>query len=144
MNLKVSGIIKSGSSAISYDTLETAAKDANVSIKPNFATLTVNDTLNVKGVQEKVKSYKTTIDKKKQNKYTITGVGAIIDSLNTYLRLAFDVLAGIAGISLIVSAIMIIVVLYISVSERHKKSVFFGPSVLVRKISETCLFPNPS
>lgn len=121
MNLKVSGIIKSGSSAISYDTLETAAKAANVSIKPNFATLTVNDTLNVKGVQEKVKSYKTTIDKKKQNKYTITGVGAIIDSLNTYLRLAFDVLAGIAGISLIVSAIMIIVVLYISVSERTQE-----------------------
>ncbi|KRN94725.1 ATP-binding cassette domain-containing protein [Companilactobacillus kimchiensis] len=121
MNLKVSGIIKSGSSAITYNTLETAAKDANVAIKPNFATLSVNDTLNVKGVQEKVKSYKTTIDKKKQNRYTITGVGAIIDSLNTYLRLAFDVLAGIAGISLIVSAIMIIVVLYISVSERTQE-----------------------
>lgn len=121
MNLKVSGIIKSGSSAVTYNTLESAAKDANVSIKPNFVTLSVNNTLNVKGVQEKVKSYKTTIDKKKQNKYTITGVGAIIDSLNTYLRLAFDVLAGIAGISLIVSAIMIIVVLYISVSERTQE-----------------------
>lgn len=121
MNLKVSGIIKSGSSAVTYNTLENAAKDANVNIKPNFVTLSVNNTLNVKDVQNKVKSYKTTIDKKKQNKYTITGVGAIIDSLNTYLRLAFDVLAGIAGISLIVSAIMIIVVLYISVSERTQE-----------------------
>jgi ABC-type transport system, involved in lipoprotein release, permease component len=35
--------------------------------------------------------------------------------------LAFYVLAGIAGISLLVSAIMIIVVLYISVSERTKE-----------------------
>jgi len=121
MNLKVSGIIKSGSSAITYNTLETAAKNYNVNLKPNFVTLSVNDTLNVKGVQEKVKSYKTTIDKKKQNKYTITGVGAIINSLNTYLNLAFYVLAGIAGISLIVSAIMIIVVLYISVSERTQE-----------------------
>lgn len=121
MNLKVSGIIKSGSSAVTYNTLESAAKDANVNLKPNFSTLTVNNTLNVKAVQEKVKSYKTTIDKKKQNKYTITGVGAIIDSLNTYLRLAFDVLAAIAGISLLVSAIMIIVVLSISVSERTQE-----------------------
>ena len=121
LTLKVSGIIKSGSSAITYNTLKSAAASSNVTIKPNFVTLSVNETLNVKGVQEKVKSYKTTINKKKQNKYTITGVGAIIDSLNTYLRLAFDVLAGIAGISLIVSAIMIIVVLYISVSERTQE-----------------------
>jgi ABC-type transport system, involved in lipoprotein release, permease component len=121
ITLKVSGIIKTGSSALDYDTLKTAAKKSNVTIKPNFVTLSVNDTLNVKGVENKVKSYKTTIDNKKQNKYTITGVGAIIDSLNTYLKLAFDVLAGVAGISLIVSAIMIIVVLYISVSERTQE-----------------------
>lgn len=121
MNLKVSGIITSGSSAISFNTLESAAKSSNVDLQPNFVTLTVNNTLNVKDVQTKIKSYKTTIDNKKQNRYTITGVGAIIDSLNTYLRLAFDVLAAIAGISLIVSAIMIIVVLYISVSERTQE-----------------------
>lgn len=121
MDLKVSGIIKSGSSAITYDTLKTASKKSNVTIKPNFATLTVNETQNVKSVQDKVKSYKMTVKNKKQNKYMITGVGAIIDQLNTYLNLAFYVLAGVAGISLIVSAIMIIVVLYISVSERTQE-----------------------
>lgn len=121
MDLKVSGIIKSGSSAITYDTLKTASKKSNVTIKPNFATLTVNETQNVKSVQDKIKSYKMTVKNKKQNKYMITGVGAIIDQLNTYLNLAFYVLAGVAGISLIVSAIMIIVVLYISVSERTQE-----------------------
>ncbi|MFC6323943.1 ABC transporter ATP-binding protein/permease [Companilactobacillus baiquanensis] len=121
IDLKVSGIIKSGSSAITYDTLKNASKKSNVTIKPNFATLTVNDTKNVKSVQDKIKSYKMTVKNKKQNKYMITGVGAIIDQLNTYLNLAFYVLAGVAGISLIVSAIMIIVVLYISVSERTQE-----------------------
>ncbi|MFD1417714.1 ABC transporter ATP-binding protein/permease [Companilactobacillus keshanensis] len=121
IDLKVSGIIKSGSSAITYDTLKSASKKSNVTIKPNFATLTVNETQNVKAVQDKIKSYKMTVKSKKQNKYMITGVGAIIDQLNTYLNLAFYVLAGVAGISLIVSAIMIIVVLYISVSERTQE-----------------------
>ncbi|KRK64276.1 ABC transporter [Companilactobacillus tucceti DSM 20183] len=121
IDLKVSGIIKSGSSAITYDTLKSAAKKSNVTIKPNFATLTVNETKNVKPVQDKIKSYQMTVKNKKQNKYMITGVGAIIDQLNTYLNLAFYVLAGVAGISLIVSAIMIIVVLYISVSERTQE-----------------------
>ncbi|WP_125764332.1 ABC transporter ATP-binding protein/permease [Companilactobacillus hulinensis] len=121
INLKVSGIIKSGSSAITLDTLKTAASKSNVTIKPNFVTLTIDDTHNVKAVQQKIKSYKTTVKGKKQNKYMITGVGAVIDQLNTYLNLAFYVLAGVAGISLIVSAIMIIVVLYISVSERTQE-----------------------
>ncbi|AKP68019.1 ATP-binding cassette domain-containing protein [Companilactobacillus ginsenosidimutans] len=117
--LTISGIIKSGSTAISYDTLKSASSNYNVSIKPNFVTLTADNTLNVKAIQDKIKGYKTTNAKgKKVPAYTITGVGAIIDSLNTYLKLAFDVLAAIAGISLVVSAIMIIVVLYISVSER--------------------------
>ncbi|WP_125590229.1 ABC transporter ATP-binding protein/permease [Companilactobacillus jidongensis] len=121
IDLKVSGIIKSGSSAITLDTLKTAAAKSNVTIKPNFVTLTVDNTRNVKAVQQKIKSYKTTVKGKAHNKYMITGVGAVIDQLNTYLSLAFYVLAGVAGISLIVSAIMIIVVLYISVSERTQE-----------------------
>lgn len=120
--LKISGVIKSGSTAITYDTLKNASANYNVSIKPNFLTLTADSTLNVKKIQDKVKSFQTTNSKgKKVAAYTITGAGAIIDTLNTYLKLAFDVLAAIAGISLIVSAIMIIVVLYISVSERTQE-----------------------
>ncbi|MEL1196248.1 FtsX-like permease family protein, partial [Staphylococcus epidermidis] len=76
---------------------------------------------NVKAVQNKIKTYTSKVNGKTQKDYQITGVGAILDSINTYLMLAFYVLAGIAGISLLVSAIMIIVVLYISVSERTKE-----------------------
>ncbi len=119
--LKISGIIKSGSTAITFDTLKSASAKYNVSIKPNFVTLTADSTLNVKKIQDKIKSFKHTVKGKQVAVYTITGVGAIIDSLNTYLKLAFDVLAAIASISLIVSAIMIIVVLYISVSERTQE-----------------------
>ncbi|WP_125708950.1 ABC transporter ATP-binding protein/permease [Companilactobacillus zhongbaensis] len=118
-DLKIAGVIKSGSTAITYDTLAKASDKYGVSIEPNFVTLTADSTFNVTAIQDKVKSFQMINDKgKKVSAYTITGVGAIIDTLNTYLKLAFNVLAAIAGISLIVSAIMIIVVLYISVSER--------------------------
>jgi putative ABC transport system permease protein len=96
-------------------------KDKNLDYQPNFFTVNVNNTQNVKSVQNKIKNYKHDVKGKERSQYTITGVGAILDSLNTYIMLAFYVLAGIAGISLLVSAIMIIVVLYISVSERTKE-----------------------
>ncbi|WP_129044528.1 ABC transporter ATP-binding protein/permease [Companilactobacillus metriopterae] len=121
VDVKVSGTIKSGSSAISFDTLQAAGKKVDTDIKPNFVTLSVDKTQNVKAVQNKVKSFTHTEKGKEKQSYTITGAGAIVDTLNTYISLAFYVLAGIAAISLIVSAIMIIVVLNISVSERTQE-----------------------
>ncbi|MCZ3394034.1 ABC transporter ATP-binding protein, partial [Enterococcus faecium] len=108
----VSGVIISGTSAIDYNTLKEMFKDKNLDYQPNFFTVNVNNTQNVKSVQNKIKNYKHDVKGKERPQYTITGVGAILDSLNTYIMLAFYVLAGIAGISLLVSAIMIIVVLY--------------------------------
>ncbi|WP_105617272.1 ABC transporter ATP-binding protein/permease [Vallitalea okinawensis] len=46
---------------------------------------------------------------------------AILEQLMTYLSIATAILSGIAGISLIVSGIMILVVLYISVIERTRE-----------------------
>lgn len=120
--VKVSGIINSGTSAITYGTIKDMFNANGVKLNPNFATLNVNSIPNVKGVQTKIKSYTMKNAKGKTVKsYQVTGVGAMIDTLDTYLNLAFNVLAGVAGISLLVSAIMIIVVLYISVSERTKE-----------------------
>lgn len=48
-------------------------------------------------------------------------VGSILKTVNTYVHLASTVLAAIAGISLLVSALMIIVTMYMSVSERTKE-----------------------
>ncbi|WP_076645732.1 ABC transporter ATP-binding protein/permease [Latilactobacillus sakei] len=120
-DVKVSGIINSGTEAVTYGTLAKMYQVQNLELEPNFAAVTVNKTQNVKAVQNKIKAYDSKVDGKTQKDYQITGVGAILDSINTYLKLAFYVLAGIAGISLLVSAIMIIVVLYISVSERTKE-----------------------
>lgn len=118
--LKVSGIAaaNSGATSITYDTLNQMYDAKNVKLAPNFMTVVIKgNAKNVKPVQTQIKSYKTG----KKATYTITGAGAIVDTLNTYIDLAVNVLAAIAGISLLVSAIMIIVVLYISVSERTKE-----------------------
>ena len=120
-DVKVSGIINSGTEAVTYGTLAKMYQAQGLEFAPNFAAVTVNKTQNVKAVQNKIKTYTSKVNGKTQKDYQITGVGAILDSINTYLMLAFYVLAGIAGISLLVSAIMIIVVLYISVSERTKE-----------------------
>lgn len=48
-------------------------------------------------------------------------VGDILDTVNQYVKIASIVLSSIAGISLIVSALMIIVTMYMSVSERTKE-----------------------
>lgn len=120
--LKISGITSGPTSGTNYETLETIYNTNHVELIPNFATISVNKTQNVKSVQNDLKNIKVTqSDGTKTPKYVITGVGSIINSLTTYLNMAFYLLAGIAGISLIVSAIMIIVVLYISVSERTKE-----------------------
>ena len=120
-DLKVSGIINSGTSAVTYQTLKSMFESQKIAFEPNFMTVNVNNVQNVKSVQNDIKDLSHQVNHKKKARYQITGIGAIIDDVNTYVKLAFYVLAGIAGISLLVSAIMIIVVLYISVSERTKE-----------------------
>lgn len=116
--LTVSGISdEQGSSSISYNTLEAMHEKNDLSLTPNFINITVNETNNVRAVQEKIKNMKIAND----ISFSVTGVGAILDTVTLYINLAVYVLAAIAGISLLVSTIMIIVVLYISVSERTKE-----------------------
>ncbi|TPR54996.1 ABC transporter ATP-binding protein/permease [Apilactobacillus kunkeei] len=118
--LKVSGIIDSQSplTIINYDTVKEALSDNGIQIKPNFLNVNIKGGVgNVDPVQNRIKAIK--VNGKKA--YSIQGAGAIVSTLNTYINLAVYVLAAIAGISLLVSAIMIIVVLYISVAERTKE-----------------------
>ncbi|WP_100488358.1 ATP-binding cassette domain-containing protein [Sporolactobacillus pectinivorans] len=113
--LKVSGIAggkaETGLATTTFQTVHAIYQKQHLTLKPNFATVKVDQIANVKSVQNHFKSHG----------YTITGVGSFLDTLNTYISLASYVLAAIAGISLLVSAIMIIVVLYISVTERTKE-----------------------
>ncbi|MHA8262445.1 ABC transporter ATP-binding protein/permease [Lactobacillaceae bacterium Melli_B3] len=119
--VKVSGISDGISSAVSvsYDTLKGIYKDNNQKIKTNFVTANIKGGVAaVNPTQDRIKALKDSNGKKE---FQITGAGSIVTTLNTYINLAVNVLAAIAGISLLVSAIMIIVVLYISVAERTKE-----------------------
>lgn len=118
--LKVSGIIDSQSplTIINYATVKETLADNGIKIEPNFLNVNIKGGVsNVDPVQNRIKA----IEVKGKKAYSIQGAGAIVSTLNTYINLAVYVLAAIAGISLLVSAIMIIVVLYISVAERTKE-----------------------
>ncbi|CAI2666261.1 Macrolide export ATP-binding/permease protein MacB [Apilactobacillus kunkeei] len=118
--LNVSGIIDSQSplTIINYATVKEALVDNGIKIEPNFLNVNIKGGVNnVDPVQNRIKA----IEVNGKKAYSIQGAGAIVSTLNTYINLAVYVLAAIAGISLLVSAIMIIVVLYISVAERTKE-----------------------
>ncbi|KOY70806.1 ABC transporter ATP-binding protein/permease [Apilactobacillus kunkeei] len=118
--LKISGIIDSQSplTIINYATVKEVLSDNGIKIEPNFLNVNIKGGVNnVDPVQNRIK----TIEVNGKKAYSIQGAGAIVSTLNTYINLAVYVLAAIAGISLLVSAIMIIVVLYISVAERTKE-----------------------
>lgn len=123
--VKISGVLGDESGVIlTYKTVQDFFKSKNMTLKPNFATVNISSFAFVKSVQEKINDIKDPIpdDSRENNsRYQITGAGALVDTLNTYLDLAIWVLAGVSAISLLVSAIMIIVVLYISVTERTKE-----------------------
>ncbi|MDV0431337.1 ATP-binding cassette domain-containing protein [Lactiplantibacillus sp. DA1] len=118
--LTVSGITGSDDTSVVVlpQTVKKMLTAKNVAYRPNFAIVQIDKLANVKQVEHKIKVIKGT---NKKQQYNYTGIGDLIDSLNTYIRLATNVLTGVAGIALLVSAIMIIVVLYVSVSERTRE-----------------------
>ncbi|MGE8055828.1 ATP-binding cassette domain-containing protein [Bacillus mycoides] len=111
----VSGVVKGTMNQdvayATYDTLTQMYISKNMELKATQLNVTVDNQKNVDGVQAKLEAAG----------FTGTGVGSILNQVTKYLNIATYVLAGIAGISLLVSAIMIIVVLYISVVERTKE-----------------------
>ncbi|WP_436665520.1 ABC transporter ATP-binding protein/permease [Lactiplantibacillus plantarum] len=118
--LTVSGITGSDDTSVVVlpQTVKKMLTAKNVAYRPNFAIVQIDKLANVKQVEHQIKAIKGT---NKKQQYNYTEIGDLIDSLNTYIRLATNVLTGVAGIALLVSAIMIIVVLYVSVSERTRE-----------------------
>ncbi|MGH1585979.1 ATP-binding cassette domain-containing protein [Lactiplantibacillus plantarum] len=118
--LTVSGITGSDDTSVVVlpQTVKKMLTAKNVAYRPNFAIVQIDKLANVKQVEHQIKAIKGT---NKKQQYNYTGIGDLIDSLNTYIRLVTNVLTGVAGIALLVSAIMIIVVLYVSVSERTRE-----------------------
>ena len=116
---KVSGISSSQNSAnyVNATTLTQAMRDAGV--KPAATALAVKaDSMNSsKTVVKEINRIKTN----GQRVFTATSVSSMISTIHTYIDLITNILAGIAAISLLVSALMIIVTMYMSVADRTKE-----------------------
>ncbi|MEY8441161.1 ATP-binding cassette domain-containing protein [Lactobacillaceae bacterium 24-114] len=117
--LKVAGITNgtSARTAATYATLTQMIKDAGGTTQPNFLTINVTSLGQVQSVANQINNLKS----RNRRILGATTVGSILKTVNTYVKLASTLLAGIAGISLLVSALMIIVTMYMSVSERTKE-----------------------
>ena len=119
--LKVVGIAEGGQAgaifSTDYQTAKAALNKAGAITEANMASIAVDKAENVKAAVKKVNSIK--VDGKRA--FVGISIGDVLDTINTITSLASYVLAAIAGISLIVSAIMIIVTTYMSVSERTKE-----------------------
>lgn len=101
-----------------YQTMRQMLKGAKASTKANFVSVNVTETKKVKTVANAIKNVKDS-----QGKYAFGAitVGDILNTVNQYVSIASILLSAIAGISLVVSALMIIVTMYMSVSERTKE-----------------------
>ncbi len=119
--LKVSGITDGGQAgainAPTSATVKEALVKAGASTNYMAAVALASQTDDVKQVAKGLNQIKT--DGKRA--FVATTIGSILDTINTIVNLASYVLAAIAGISLIVSALMIIATMYMSVAERTKE-----------------------
>ncbi|MCI1983938.1 MAG: ATP-binding cassette domain-containing protein [Bifidobacteriaceae bacterium] len=123
--VKVSGIAEAKNSmgmtdltAIDTATLTKAMKVADVSTQPTTESVVVNSIDNVKSVTSKINKLASSSDTRE---FTATGMSDGISTIKTYINLVAYILSGIAAISLVVSALMIIVTMFMSVNSRTKE-----------------------
>ena len=107
-----------GLNAVNTATMTAAMKKANVSLTPSYLAVKVDKLANVKTTNKAIKKL---TNAKGKRLFSTVAVTSVISRIQTYVNLASTVLAAIAGISLVVSALMIIVTMYMSVAARTKE-----------------------
>lgn len=119
--IKIVGITSgtTASTALNYDTIKEMLQASGSATQANYASVKVKNLDQVDTVAQKINNLRDA----KTNKRIVGSitVGSMLKTVNTYVKLASIVLSAIAGISLVVSALMIIVTMYMSVSERTKE-----------------------
>lgn len=117
---KVVGLVDGtgASSYLNYQSVRESLRNANAETNVNNVSVKVKSLAEVDQVASRIENIRANNNKRLFGAIT---VGSMLKRINTYVRLASDVLAGVAGISLLVSALMIIVTMYMSVSERTKE-----------------------
>ncbi|MDR1606290.1 MAG: ATP-binding cassette domain-containing protein [Streptococcaceae bacterium] len=120
-NLKVSGIIKgspgTNMATMNFKTTQKALKAHGLVSDPNFIVPTIDDSRHLTAVVKKIRSLQTAGKKD----FVTFSLGAMLKPINTITSIVSIVLALIAGISLLVSLMMIIATTYMSVAERTKE-----------------------
>ena len=120
-DLKVSGVIKGNAATnaltMNFKTVSQTFKDKGLVSEPNYIVPTIDDSHNVDSVVKKIQSLKTNGKKD----FVTFSVGTVLEPINTITSIVTIVLAMIAGISLLVSLLMIIATTYMSVAERTKE-----------------------
>ena len=117
LTMTVSGIYGAEASAaidtvyLNYEDLKNAMEEAGGGLNPNIIYLVSDDAAATDSIKSKVEDLG----------YKGSSTEAIAETFSQMLDVFTYVLAGVAGISLVVSAIMILTVLYISVVERTKE-----------------------
>lgn len=115
LTMTVSGIygVESGLDTVylNYEDLKNALEEAGGELNPNIAYLVSDDAASTEAIKAKVEDLG----------YKGSSTEAIAETFSQMLDVFTYVLAVVAGISLVVSAIMILTVLYISVVERTKE-----------------------
>lgn len=106
------------SSYLNYRSVKQALQDAHAETDVNNVSVKVRSLDEVNQVASRIENVRGARNKRIFGAIT---VGSMLKRINTYVHLASDILAGVAGISLLVSALMIIVTMYMSVSERTKE-----------------------
>lgn len=116
---KVAGIAasSSGASYASGKTMVQAMKDADVKASAMALAVKVDSMDQSNAVAKQIDKIRS--DGKRV--FTATSVSDAISTVQTYIDLITNILAGIAAISLLVSALMIIVTMYMSVADRTKE-----------------------
>ncbi|BDZ30681.1 ATP-binding cassette domain-containing protein [Lactiplantibacillus sp. WILCCON 0030] len=119
--LTVAGIAASstgaGLNAINYETMQSMRAAAKVTTQPTFVTVRIKNRQQNEAVVSAINHLKVN----GQQQFAATSISSALATVNTYVNLATMILAAIAGISLLVSALMIIVTMFMSVSARMKE-----------------------
>ncbi|MEH7114307.1 ATP-binding cassette domain-containing protein [Neobacillus niacini] len=105
------GPIEGASAYVSYTTLEDAYSAQELPLKPVQLNAYAKKQDDVEGIKADVE----------KAGFVSSPIASIMEQVTTYVNMATWLLAGIAAISLLVSGIMMLVVLYISVVERTRE-----------------------
>ena len=123
-NVLVSGVAEAKNSmgmtnltAMNTSTLTKAMAKADVSTQPTSVSVVASSTAAVNGVKKRINALRSN----GKRLFNATALTSFIKTVKTYVNLASTLLAAIASISLVVSALMIIVSMFMSVSSRVKE-----------------------